>query len=83
MVFTPDGPVDYRTHHDTARSGSDFVRTRGSVTFALGTMRGWIRIPIVDDLVREPTETFTVEIRDATHARGVRPIATVTVLDDD
>jgi|GEM_PF-6958176 Neocarzinostatin family./Calx-beta domain. len=86
LLFPASGhsvTVEYRTHHGTARSGSDFVRTKGSVTFAPGTMLGWIRIPIVDDVVREPTETFTVEIGDATRARVVRSTANVTILDDD
>ena len=29
--------VEYRTHHDSARSGSDFERAKGTVTFAPGS----------------------------------------------
>ncbi len=80
-----DITVEFRTHHDSARSGSDFVRSRGSVTIPAGALGAVIRIPIVDDAVHERTETFRVELDDAEHAAldGRHDTATVTILDND
>ena len=60
-----DVTVTYVTHHASARSGEDFVRTRGSVivpAYWLGTR---IHIPIVDDHRAEPGERFWIELTGA------------------
>ena len=41
--------VTYVTHHGSARSGDDFVRTRGSVIVPAYWPGARIHIPIVDD----------------------------------
>ena len=49
-----------------------------------GSSRGSIDIPIVDDQVAEPTETFTVVVSDVSGARLTGPATlTGTILDDD
>jgi len=86
MLSAPSGrdvTVEFRTHHHSARSGSDFVRSRGSVTIRAGHLGTTIRIPIVDDAVHEGTETFRVELDDADHAEldhGQRHPRSSTVL---
>ena len=75
--------ISYKTHHGSARSGSDFVRSRGELTIGAGWAGGFIVIPIVGDHDREKTESFTVELTDATHASIGDDIATETIRDND
>ncbi|MGZ4794591.1 MAG: neocarzinostatin apoprotein domain-containing protein [Acidimicrobiia bacterium] len=75
--------VEYVTHHGTARSGSDYVRTKGDLVFAPGETSATIRIPLVDDHTAEPSESFTVELYDTTNASIGRAVGTVTIRDDD
>ena len=78
-----DVVISYKTHHGSARSGSDFVRSRGELTIAPGWAGGFIVIPIVGDHDREKTESFTVELRDATNASIGDDTATETIRDND
>ena len=75
--------VDYLTRHGTARAGRDYRRTRGHVTFAPGTTVQTIRVPIVNDHVREGLETFGVHIENPHHARIGDADATIWIGDDD
>ncbi len=86
VVMPPSGrdvSFEYRTHHATARSGTDFVRTKGTATIPAGQSLVWITVPVLDDRVVESTESFTLEIRKVRHAQVSRPVATVTITDDD
>ncbi len=78
-----DITVSFRTHHGSARSGSDFVRTRVTVVIPAGT-GGWIvAIPIVGDHSRERTESFTLEAAGVSYARVRDDTAKITISDDD
>ncbi len=88
MLTAPSGrdiTVRYETHHHSARSGSDFARTRGSVTIRAGQVAALVHIPIVDDTRHERTEDFRVEFTDAEHANldHHHDTATVTIFDND
>jgi uncharacterized delta-60 repeat protein len=77
--------VTVKTTPGSAQSGADYTRTRTRVRFEDGdSARRLVEIPIREDLLAEPPETFTVSL---THARcaklGTRRTATVTILDDD
>ena len=77
--------VQLTTRAGTARSGADFTRTRTTVRFAAGdTSPRLVEIPVREDALREPAETFSVALG---HARcgglGARHRATVTITDDD
>ncbi len=78
-----DVVVEYRTHHGSARSGSDFVRTRGEITIPAGWSGGSIAIPIVGDRRHERTESLTVEITEATNAEISDDTAKITISDND
>ena len=86
MLTAPSGrdiTVEYRTHHGSARSGADFVRSRGSVTIPAGQILGMIQIGIVDDNKHERTERFTVKLDGVDGAGIARDSATVTIVDND
>jgi uncharacterized delta-60 repeat protein len=73
------------TRAGTARPGADFKPTRTTVRFAAGdTSPRLLEIPIREDAVQEPAETFGVRLGHARCASvGARHRATVTIADDD
>ena len=75
--------VEFRTHHRSARSGRDFTRTRGIVTFAPGQTELFAMVAITDDAAHEGVETFRVELEDADDGEIADDTATVTILDND
>ncbi len=75
--------VEFTTHHGSARSGSDYVRTKGQVVFLPGETRHVVHIALVNDSKHESDETFTIELHDAKNATIDRAIGTVTIRDDD
>ncbi len=78
--------VDFTTVDGTARAGQDYAPTTGVVTFnALETSKT-VSIPIVNDGVLEPKESFTVAISNPTNNADIEPghaFATVQILDED
>ena len=82
----PIGPYAFEVHHRIRRDEQDdYARTgRQVVTFPPGATVERVLIPIVNDGVREPTETFTVHL--AQPQNGVAGAVTttrVTLYDDD
>ncbi len=73
----------YQTLEGTAESGADYHSTRGALTFERGEIAKVIEVPVVDDGMDEPDETFTVLIGGALNAELMRSVATATILDDD
>ena len=80
--------VDYVTADGTAKAGSDYLSTSGTLTFPAGSAAGaslTFTVPIVNDNIAEPTETFDGIISNV--SGGLVTIgtgrATVTILDDD
>jgi hypothetical protein len=78
-----DVRVDYLLHHDTARPGTDYVRTTGTLVVPAGQRSGRIPVVILGDHVHETSERFHVTIDDAVHAHIADDQATVTIHDDD
>ncbi len=93
VVVTLDVPqsvpvtVNYASAAGTAAADVDFDDAAGSVTFAPGETWKPIRIPIVADDVREPTETFQVTLTsvapDGNTTLGTRLQADIRLVDDD
>ena len=75
--------VTYATAAGTATAGSDFTTTNGTLTIPAGSTSATISVPIVGDVLNEPTETFTVTLSSPTGATIARGLATVTITDDD
>jgi hypothetical protein len=76
--------VNYATVNGTARAGSDFIATSGTLVFDPGTISQTITIPIIDDLSYETSEKFTVILTNPANATlGTRVIHTRTITSDD
>lgn len=79
--------VNYTTANGTAAAGSDYTATTGTVTIPAGSMSADFTIPVIDDLVEDRDETFTVTITtpsggNASVASG-QGTATATIFDDE
>ena len=75
--------VDYVTADLTARAGEDYTSTRGDLEFAPGETETWLTVPIMEDQVAEPDETFNLILNTARGALvfGPNGAATITILD--
>lgn len=67
-----------------ATSGVDYTEPAGTLTFTAGQQSQTISIPIINDTLVEPDETFTVTISPTLgNVATASATATVTILDDD
>lgn len=75
--------VEYATIEGTATAGQDYTTTSGTLTFNGGETSKSFQIPITDDAVTEPDETFTVALRNASNleALGTPNTLVVTIQD--
>ncbi|MCI0459218.1 MAG: hypothetical protein L0Z62_19880 [Gemmataceae bacterium] len=76
--------VNYRTVAGTAQAGSDFDAVSGKLTFAKNEMSKTILVPIRDDRLVEPDESFFVQLEGAkAGARLANAQAQVTLADNE
>ncbi|MEM6614060.1 MAG: Calx-beta domain-containing protein [Cyanobacteria bacterium P01_C01_bin.72] len=76
--------VEYTTFNRSARSGEDFERTRGTLTFDQDTNTRTISVPINGDTRSEFSETFDVGLRRATGGAVITDsIGTAIIQNDD
>ena len=75
--------IAWTTAEGTATAGTDFVAATGSLLFPPGQTADTIRVALVDDLVDEDDETFTVSLSDPLNVVLVIGEATGTITDDD
>ena len=75
--------VDYATADGTAEAPMDYAATSGTLTFLAGEQSKPISVPIQDDAIDEPVETFTVTLRNPTDATLDDGSATGKITDDD
>jgi len=73
--------VAWATKDGTARAGSDYTKSSGTVIIKEGRRTGTITVPVLDDAAHEGTESFTV-ILASKQAKSARPV-TVTINDND
>ncbi len=66
-----------------AEAGIDYDSVSGTLTFAPGEVSRTIRVPIIDDDLDEPDETFALVLADLQGATLGRGSALGTILDDD
>ena len=52
--------VDYATANGSAISGTDYTSRNGTIEFLDGERRKTIIVPIINDVIEEPTESFSV-----------------------
>ena len=57
--------VEYATRDGTARAGSDYTATSGTLTFAPGDTEKTVSVPVTDDAVQDTPETLTLKLSDA------------------
>ncbi len=76
--------VNYATVDGTAKAGSDYLATSGTLTFAPGVVSGNVSVSLQDDLAVEGSESLTVNMSSPTHATlGSPSSAGLTILDND
>ncbi|HEY0430095.1 MAG TPA: Calx-beta domain-containing protein [Pyrinomonadaceae bacterium] len=77
--------VDYQTDNGTAVVGLDFTDIFGAVTFGANETSKTFSVPIINDTLDEPDETFSVSLSSPTGGAtiGTPNPAVVTIADDD
>ena len=75
--------VNFATSNGTARSGSDYTLTSGSLRFSPGDTTRNVTVTIADDDVDESDETFNLTLSDAVNASVSTPTGTATIRDND
>jgi Flp pilus assembly protein TadG len=75
--------VQYATANGTARVNQDYSTASGTVTFLPGEASKTISVPIINDTVYEPDETFVVNLSRPTNAVLGSNRGTATIQNDD
>lgn len=75
--------VQWATSPGTATAGSDYVPVSGTLAFPAGVTSQTFSVPIKDDAIDEPNETFTVTLSNPGSATLGLASAMVTINDDD
>ena len=74
--------VNARTMDGSALAPADYTSTTGLVTFPPGTLTQSFRVPVVNDDIAEPDETFTVQLASASGASITDNTGIATIIDD-
>ena len=89
FAVTMDGPssrtvrVDWATADGTAKAGEDYTARKDELVFAPGETRQEAKVPVLDDTVVEPDETFTVKLSNPRGGSLERSEATGMIVDND
>ena len=75
--------MTWATADGTATAGSDYTRASGKLKFAPGETAKTVRVPVLDDVVDEGEETFTLRLSAASGARIADGVATGTIVNSD
>ncbi|WP_191759999.1 Calx-beta domain-containing protein, partial [Komarekiella delphini-convector] len=76
--------VKYATTAESATAGVDYTQTAGTIIFAAGESSRQVKIPILNDSLSEPNETFSFVIDQPEGATlGIQRTAVITIQDDD
>lgn len=75
--------VRYETVNGSASSESDYAATRGTLTFAPGTVSLTVNVRLRPDTTVEPDETFMLKLSNATGARIADDTGVATIINDD
>lgn len=75
--------IDYATSEDTATAGQDYTSASGRLTFNEGETSKSLQIPITDDAVTEPDETFTVSLANSASLENLGTPNTLVVTIQD
>ena len=76
--------VNVVTSDGTANSGSDYTHVSRRVSIAANYLSASVSVPITDDTIDEPNETFTLTLSNPSRATlSSTPYAQATIRDDD
>ncbi|WP_433077943.1 choice-of-anchor P family protein [Dactylosporangium sp. CA-052675] len=75
--------VHYATANGTATAGADYTAGSGELTFTPGQTSRQVVVPILNDTVDEPAETYTVTLASASGAAITDGTGLGTIVDDD
>ncbi|NEQ23451.1 MAG: hypothetical protein F6K28_30715, partial [Microcoleus sp. SIO2G3] len=75
--------VNYATANGTATAGSDYTATSNTLSFAPGETSKTISVPIVGNTFAEGSESFTLNLSNASNATISDAQAVGTILDND
>src|SRR5437660_1579847 len=75
--------VDFATTDGTAKAGSDYVATSGTLTFNPGDTQKTVTVQVNGDTLNEPDETFFVTLTNPVNSTITRAQATGTIKNDD
>ena len=78
--------VDYVVIEDTTREGADITEFSGTLNFAPGVTEAIIQVPVLQDLVAEADETFTVRLTNPVYAtlqEGQSSLSAQGIIEDD
>jgi hypothetical protein len=77
--------VDYATSDDSAKAGSDYTATNGTLTFAPGEVTRSFTVAVANDSVASGSRAFNVILSNVTGGAtlGTPASANVTITDDD
>ncbi len=75
--------ADFLTEDATAKAGEDYAATTGSLSFAPGITNRTIRVPLLNNALNEPAETFRVQLANPSIDTTLGAMATVTLRDND
>ena len=80
---TASTAVSWATSDGTATAPVDYTASSGTVLFAAEVTSKAVNVPVTDDAVDEPDETFSVTLSNPTGANIGVDTAAVTIVDDD
>jgi hypothetical protein len=76
--------VNYATADGSASAGQDYVNAQGRLSFATGETSKIISIEIINDILTEPNEVFTISLSFPSDGMLTNPsVATITILDNE
>ncbi|HEX8281459.1 MAG TPA: Calx-beta domain-containing protein, partial [Chthoniobacterales bacterium] len=77
--------VDFATSNGSATAGSDYQQSLGTLVFAPSETAKLVQVALIDDLVAEPTENFSLTLSNGQNGTvdPARSAATITINDND
>lgn len=73
----------YATQDGTAKAGTDYAATTGTLSFAAGETSKTVSVAVLGDTAAEANETFQLALSAASGATLARAAATATIVNDD
>lgn len=73
--------LNYATANGTAKAGSDFTSTSGSLTFNAGETSKTVSVPLLNNTTFEGNETFTLNLTNASNAVIAKSQGKATITD--